>query len=441
MTWEEAVNHINSVSRSGNRPGVECTRALLDKLGNLERGLKVVHVAGTNGKGSTCMYLASILQECGLKTGIFTSPHLIRENERICIDGEEISDDDFVRCFEIVHKAELELIDEGFGQISYFDFFTGIAFLYFADKRPDVVILETGLGGRLDSTNAVDDPLLTIITSIGLDHVSILGNTIPEIAAEKAGIIKPSAPVVYIAKASWSEVIEKRAEEKGVLAYGVEKGQCEILENTVKYIDFSLKNIYYRYNVFRINTPARYQVLNASLAMTAAAVLKEKKAISRLCEIDDKAWIDCVRRGVFRMKWAGRMEPAAPGVYIDGAHNQDGILAFLETAGRMKTMTGGPYALLFSAVNDKNHELMIEQICQSRIFDAFIVTQIEGARCLPADDIMEEFKKYTDNPVTVSCNIREAFSRGRLLCGSNTTLFCVGSLYLAGEIRKAELHL
>ena len=148
MTWEEAINHINSVSRYGNKPGVECTKAVLDKLGNPEQKLKIIHVAGTNGKGSTCMYLASILMECGLKTGVFTSPHLIRENERIRIDGKDISDEDFLKYYELVHKAELELIQEGFGQISYFDFFVAIAFLYYAHENADAVIMETGLGGR-----------------------------------------------------------------------------------------------------------------------------------------------------------------------------------------------------------------------------------------------------------------------------------------------------
>lgn len=442
MTWEQAVDHINSVSRYGHKPGVECTGALLNKLGNPEKNLKIIHVAGTNGKGSVCMYLAAIIKECGLRAGIFTSPHLIRENERIRIDTEEISDEDFLRCYETVHKAELELIDEGFGQISYFDFWVGIAMLYFADKMPDFVILETGLGGRLDSTNAVANPVLTVITSISLDHVAILGNTVLEIAAEKAGIIKPSAPVIYLSEENYSKVIEERAKENKVLAYGVEKGQCEILENTMKYIDFSLNNIYYRDNVFRISTPAKYQVINAAQAMTAAAVLRENAAFcERLCGHDDKKWLDCVRRGLFSMKWEGRMESCVPGVYIDGAHNRDGIAAFLDTAGSMKKISGGQYALLFSAVNDKEYGAMIEQICKSGIFDAFIVTQIEGARCLLAEDIKSEFKKYTDKPVTAAAGIRQALNEGRVLCGRDTTLFCAGSLYLAGEIRKAGLHL
>ena len=206
MTWEEAVEHINSVSRYGNRPGAECTKALLARLGNPERELKIIHIAGTNGKGSVCMYIAGMLRSLGLNTGVFTSPHLIRENERIRFNDELISDEDFTDCFEKVHRAELELLKDGFGQISYFDFFVGIAMLYYAMKKPDVVILETGLGGRLDSTNAVESPVMTVITSISLDHVAILGDTVEKIAAEKAGIIKHGAPVVYVAGQEYRNV-------------------------------------------------------------------------------------------------------------------------------------------------------------------------------------------------------------------------------------------
>lgn len=442
MTWEEAINHINSVSRYGNKPGVECTKAVLDKLGNPEQKLKIIHVAGTNGKGSTCMYLASILMECGLKTGVFTSPHLIRENERIRINGKDISDEDFLKYYELVHKAELELIQEGFGQISYFDFFVSIAFLYYAHENADAVIMETGLGGRLDSTNAVENPVLTIITSISLDHVAILGNTVEKIAAEKAGIIKTSAPLVYIAKEPYSHVIEERAKEAGVLAYGVEKGQCEILENAVKYIDFSLNNIYYKDNVFRISTPANYQVMNASLALTAAGVLKDNKIFgSTLSGLGQEEWLECVKRAIARTSWEGRMELIAPGIYVDGAHNPDGIASFLETAGNMKKLNQGDFVLLFSAVNDKNYGCMIKEICESRIFDAFIVTVIDGSRCLPAGEIAGEFSKYTCMPVVVRTDISEAVKAGKVLCGKDATLFCAGSLYLVGEVRKAVLSL
>lgn len=441
MTWEEAVEHINSVSRYGNRPGAECTKALLARLGNPERALKIIHIAGTNGKGSVCMYIAGMLRSLGLNTGVFTSPHLIRENERIRFNDELISDEDFTDCFEKVHRAELELLKDGFGQISYFDFFVGIAMLYYAMKKPDVVILETGLGGRLDSTNAVESPVMTVITSISLDHVAILGDTVEKIAAEKAGIIKHGAPVVYVAGQEYSHVIEEKAEAMGIKAAGVEKSQCEIHEIGSKHIDFSLDSIYYKDNVFRLATPAVYQVMNAALAMTAVQMLVESRCFDRIAydSMDRQNCIDRIRRGLESVTWEGRMEQICEGFYIDGAHNPDGIAALLDTAAAMKKNTRGRYVLMFSAVNDKDYASMIKEICDSNIFDEYVITQIEGARCLDVSKIADTFRRYTDGHVNEEPDVGQAVKKSVECFGGNATVICAGSLYLAGEVRKVML--
>lgn len=441
MTWEEAVEHINSVSRYGNRPGAECTKALLARLGNPERELKIIHIAGTNGKGSVCMYIAGMLRSLGLNTGVFTSPHLIRENERIRFNDELISDEDFTDCFEKVHRAELELLKDGFGQISYFDFFVGIAMLYYAMKKPDVVILETGLGGRLDSTNAVESPVMTVITSISLDHVAILGDTVEKIAAEKAGIIKHGAPVVYVAGQEYSHVIEEKAEAMGIKAAGVEKSQCEIHEIGSKHIDFSLDSIYYKDNVFRLATPAVYQVMNAALAMTAVQMLVESRCFDRIAydSMDRQNYIDRIRRGLESVTWEGRMEQVCEGFYIDGAHNPDGIAALLDTAAAMKKNTRGHYVLMFSAVNDKDYSSMIKEICDSNIFDEYVITQIEGARCLDVSKIADTFRRYTDGHVNEEPDVGQAVKKSVECFGGNATVICAGSLYLAGEVRKVML--
>ena len=441
MTWEEAVEHINSVSRYGNRPGAECTKALLARLGNPERELKIIHIAGTNGKGSVCMYIAGMLRSLGLNTGVFTSPHLIRENERIRFNDELISDEDFTDCFEKVHRAELELLKDGFGQISYFDFFVGIAMLYYAMKKPDVVILETGLGGRLDSTNAVESPVMTVITSISLDHVAILGDTVEKIAAEKAGIIKHGAPMVYVAGQEYSHVIEEKAEAMGIKAAGVEKSQCEIHEIGSKHIDFSLDSIYYKDNVFRLATPAVYQVMNAALAMTAVQMLVESRCFDRIAydSMDRQNYIDRIRRGLESVTWEGRMEQVCEGFYIDGAHNPDGIAALLDTAAAMKKNTRGHYVLMFSAVNDKDYSSMIKEICDSNIFDEYVITQIEGARCLDVSKIADTFRRYTDGHVNEDPDVGQAVKKSVECFGGNATVICAGSLYLAGEVRKVML--
>lgn len=441
MTWEEAVEHINSVSRYGNRPGAECTKALLARLGNPERELKIIHIAGTNGKGSVCMYIAGMLRSLGLNTGVFTSPHLIRENERIRFNDELISDEYFTDCFEKVHRVELELLNDGFGQISYFDFFVGIAMLYYAMKKPDVVILETGLGGRLDSTNAVESPVMTVITSISLDHVAILGDTVEKIAAEKAGIIKHGAPVVYVAGQEYSHVIEEKAEAMGIKAAGVEKSQCEIHEIGSKHIDFSLDSIYYKDNVFRLATPAVYQVMNAALAMTAVQMLVESRCFDRIAydSMDRQNYIDRIRRGLESVTWEGRMEQVCEGFYIDGAHNPDGIAALLDTAAAMKKNRRGHYVLMFSAVNDKDYSSMIKEICDSNIFDEYVITQIEGARCLDVSKIADTFRRYTDGHVNEEPDVGQAVKKSVECFGGNATVICAGSLYLAGEVRKVML--
>ena len=441
MTWEEAVEHINSVSRYGNRPGAECTKALLARLGNPERELKIIHIAGTNGKGSVCMYIAGMLRSLGLNTGVFTSPHLIRVNEIIRVNAELISVEAFPVCFEKVHRAELELLKDGFGQISYFDFFVGIAMLYYAMKKPDVVILETGLGGRLDSTNAVESPVMTVITSISLDHVAILGATAEKIAAEKAGIIKHGAPVVYVAGQEYSHVIEEKAEAMGIKAAGVEKSQCEIHEIGSKHIDFSLDSIYYKDNVFRLATPAVYQVMNAALAMTAVQMLVESRCFDRIAydSMDRQNYIDRIRRGLESVTWEGRMEQVCEGFYIDGAHNPDGIAALLDTAAAMKKNTRGHYVLMFSAVNDKEYSSMIKEICDSNIFDEYVITQIEGARCLDVSKIADTFRRYTDGHVNEEPDVGQAVKKSVECFGGNATVICAGSLYLAGEVRKVML--
>ena len=429
--YRAAVEHINHISKYGSHTGVECAAALLQEMGNPERKLKMIHVAGTNGKGSVCAYLSEILMQHGLKTAMFVSPHLVKINERIRINGTMITAEQFLEGFAVVEQAEARLLANDFGGITYFDFLFGIAVDWFAKEHVDVVVMETGLGGRLDSTNAVEHPILSVITSISLDHTDILGNTIEEIAAEKAGIIKAGVPVVYDAGNSASAaVIANAAAQKEALSIPVEETQWKIREIGTKDIDFLLNNRYYKSSVFSVHTPAVYQAANCSVALTAAAALKEHTDL--LPQFDE----ELARQAVARTVWEGRMEEVQEGIYIDGAHNPDGIKNFLMTAAAMKKNTGQPMILLFSAVKDKKHDDMIAGICRSRIFDEFIVTQIGGARCLSAEEIEKEFQEHTDCKVKAFANMEDAFAYGQERAGKSCTLLCAGSLYLIGEIKS-----
>ncbi len=428
--YSDALEHINSVSRNGGRPGVECTRALLDRLGSPERSLDVIHVAGTNGKGSVCAYMTGMLRGFLGRVGTFTSPHLVRENERIRINGVDIPDDAFARYYAMVHEAELGLLQEGFGQITYFDFFMGIAMLYFADEAVDVVVLETGLGGRLDSTNVFPKPLLTIITSISLDHTAILGDTVEAVAGEKAGIIKRGVPLVYLGGREYSQVLEKRAAELGCVSYGVTKSQCVVRDIGIKHIDFSLDNKYYRDTVFRLETNGVYQVENACLALMGMWCLKD------WLHADD-GWLGTLGDGLLGTSWNGRMQQVLPGIYLDGAHNPDGIAHFLESVRVMKGHLSGAcgFGLVFAAVRDKSFDEMCRLISEAGLFDSIVVTQVGGSRRLAAQELAADLglhgvsvsRSFGDSRRAYEYVLEDSEKSGR-------QWFFAGSLYLVGEI-------
>ena len=263
--YEQAEKYILdiplfSVSENGrHKSGNENLAAFLDKLDNPHKNIKCIHIAGTNGKGSTANFIKCILDEMGYKTGIFTSPHLVDIRERIAID-ECISRDDFVKCFNKVLSAEEALLSEGRNHLSYFEFLFAMAAVYFDEKKPDYVIYETGLGGRLDATNLIS-PLVTVITSIGMDHMKYLGDTIELIAMEKAGIIKEGVPVVYNTGSDKADaVISKAAKRHNSKEINVAKTKYIINNLSDKTIDFSLYNSYYKYDNLVIKTNALYQV-------------------------------------------------------------------------------------------------------------------------------------------------------------------------------------
>ena len=196
MTYREAVNYIEEIPKFAVKHPKEHTREFLKRLGNPEQGLRIIHVAGTNGKGSVCAYMQAMLMAEGKRTGFFTSPHLVSMNERIRLNNRQITDEQFLEVFRKVKAVVDEMAEEGISHPSYFEFLFGMGMTVFAEEMPDYVILETGLGGRLDATNSVEHPVLSIITSISLDHTQYLGSTIAEIAGEKAGIIKENVPVI-----------------------------------------------------------------------------------------------------------------------------------------------------------------------------------------------------------------------------------------------------
>ena len=246
MNYEEAVAYIEETPKFTTKNKLSHTKECLERLGNPEKKFKVIHVAGTNGKGSTCAFLTSIFREAGYSCGLFTSPHLVVINERFQINEKNIDNQAFMSAFEKVKALADELVAEGSYHPTYFEMLFLMGMVIFAEAGVDYVMLETGLGGRLDATTAVEDPVACVITSISFDHMQYLGNTIAEIAGEKAGIIVPGVPVIYDGNnPEAAKVIRKQAEALGSPYYEVKKENTEILRNTSAGIDFCMENEYY----------------------------------------------------------------------------------------------------------------------------------------------------------------------------------------------------
>ena len=421
MTYEEAVRYILDIPRFTKKNDMMHTKAFLEYLGDPQDDLKVIHVAGTNGKGSVCAYLNAMLRSEGKRVGLFTSPHLIRMNERIVIDGEQISDEAFRSVFEETLDAVKRMQKGGLPHPTFFEFLFGMAVSAFRKAGVEYAVLETGLGGRLDATNAVERPLVSVITSIGMDHMEYLGNTIGEIAKEKAGIIKDGIPVFYAQTCAESDgVIRQTAEEHHSLCKKIGKDAYEILGIRDKHIAFSCANAYYGNTTWKLNNIGVYQPGNALLAMEVMRFLTGEGG-------HPERW----REALSALKWEGRMEEVLPGVYVDGAHNVSAVEAFAASVPQGENGN----IILFSAVRDKEYEEMIACLCRSVQADIYVVTHISDRRGTGAGTLGRIFEKYTERPVIVIESAEEALkyvldSRGE------RTVYCLGSLYLTGMIKE-----
>ena len=419
MTYKEIVTYIEEIPRFTRKHSLAHTREMLLFLGNPQNGKKIIHVAGTNGKGSVCAYLDAMLRAEGKSTGLFTSPHLVKMNERIVLNGKQISDEDFCEVFEETMQAVRRMQDAGLEHPTFFEFLFAMAMKAYDRAGMEYIVLETGLGGRLDATSSVE-PVACVITSIGLDHMEYLGDTVEQIAGEKAGIIRPEVPVFFAQTAPESDsVIEKTAEKEGCFCKKIGKDAYEILGIEDKHIAFSCASAYYGTTTWKLNNIGTYQPGNALLAMEVMRYLFKENG-------HPQEW----RTALARVKWAGRMEEIRPNVYIDGAHNEDGIRAFIESVMLMHEQS--PVILLFSAVNDKRYDSMIEMLTGVDCIDQFCITQIPGSRGVRIEELTQQFAQRTDKPVHAFEDFRDAYDFCRRAKKDVGTLYIVGSLYLAG---------
>ena len=423
MNYTEAVDYIETIPKFTVKHPPEHTRELLSRLGNPQEGIKIIHVAGTNGKGSVCAYLNAMLLAGGKKTGLFTSPHLVRINERFQINGEDVSDEQFLNAFLKVEKAAKEYEAEGEGHPSYFETLFLKGMLIFKEAGVEYLVMETGLGGRLDATNVVEKPLACIITSISRDHTEYLGDTLEAIAGEKAGIIKAGVPVIYDASQPGpASVIAAKAKEMGSPAWPMEPSFYEMKTQSREGITFTFAYPGGEKAELAIPYVAKYQMMNASLAFYTMHILQDVHDIPK----------NVLAEGLSKIKWPCRMEMAAPGVIIDGAHNEDGIAQFVSTAGYFAKEN--EITILFTAVADKHYHEMIGEICEGIHPSHVVATQIDGSRVVPAEVLAEDFRKAGCTDVCAEPEIGAAYEKALGKKGSGM-LFCVGSLYLAGELK------
>ena len=423
MNYTEAVDYIETIPKFTVKHPPEHTRELLSRLGNPQEGIKIIHVAGTNGKGSVCAYLNAMLLAGGKKTGLFTSPHLVRINERFQINGEDVSDEQFLDAFLKVEKAAKEYEAEGEGHPSYFETLFLMGMLIFKEAGVEYLVMETGLGGRLDATNVVEKPLACIITSISRDHTEYLGDTLEAIAGEKAGIIKAGVPVIYDASQPGpASVIAAKAKEMGSPAWPMEPSFYEMKTQSREGITFTFAYPGGEKAELAIPYVAKYQMMNASLAFYTMHILQDVHDIPK----------NVLAEGLSKIKWPCRMEMAAPGVIIDGAHNEDGIAQFVSTAGYFAKEN--EITILFTAVADKHYHEMIGEICEGIHPSHVVATQIDGSRVVPAEVLAEDFRKAGCTDLCAEPEIGAAYEKALGKKGSGM-LFCVGSLYLAGELK------
>lgn len=356
--YTEALSWIHSRLKHGVNLGLERMEWMLEKLGNPERKLTVIHVGGTNGKGSTVTFLRSMLQEAGYETGTFTSPYIEEFNERMSINGKPIQDADIVELVNAVKPYAEELETKDMGAPTEFEVITAMAIYYFAEVRPvDLVVLEVGLGGRYDSTNVVD-PIAAIITNIGMDHMNVLGNSIEKIAFEKAGIIKDGVPLFTAVKQPGAlEVIKKEAQAKNAIVY--ELGKSFAFNDHVSLANsevFTFEQSDMRLEQAEIHMLGTHQVENASTALACLAYLNQSAVISISA--------NAMRKGLAKAYWPGRMEILHhhPVILLDGAHNPEGLYAL--AAATEKRYKEKKVKLVFAALADKDLSTMMPIISQ-----------------------------------------------------------------------------
>ena len=423
MTYLDAVNKINSLLRFGIQPGLERIQALLDRIGNPQKHLKFIHVAGTNGKGSACALLSSVLREAGYRTGLFTSPYITDFRERFQVNGEKIPEEALVRILDQLVPLIEEMARRG-EVVTEFELITALAFQWFYEEKCDIVVLEVGLGGRFDATNVIDTPLAAVIMSISLDHTAILGDTVEQIAFEKCGIIKDGGDVVLYP--------DQEEGVYGVVAHAVQNHSGRLIlpsPSSVTEISSSIEGTYacYRGEEYRLPFLGTHQLKNAAAAFAALELLREKGYPISLRAMKD---------GVAKAHIPARMEvlSRAPLVILDGAHNPGAAQVLAQAL--KKYLPNRKIVGMMGMLKDKDSKSSLRSL--ATLFQALITVTPKNPRALPGEELADRAKEYCAQ-VFAEDSLPKAIAMAKELAGSGGAIVICGSLYLAGEIRPLLL--
>ncbi len=418
MNYEEALEYIHGISWTFCKPGLERIRALCERLGDPQKELKFVHVAGTNGKGSFCSMLDSVLRKSGYKVGLFTSPYIKVFNERMRVDGKDISNEELAELTEYIKPIAESMADKP----TEFELITAVAFEYFKRNKCDIVVLEAGMGGRLDSTNIIEDPILSVITGIALDHTAFLGDSISKIAAEKAGIIKTGTPVLFGgADTEARTVIKSKAEEQKSEFFEVDHSKLSLVSASLDGTVLDYKN----FKNIKLSLLGAYQPRNAAVVLTAVEILRE-----RGIDISDEA----LRHGLENAIWQGRFEKVStdPIIIFDGAHNPEGIASAVKS---IKLYFGAKKVCLVTGVlRDKDYTEIAKSL--SEVAEVAFTLTPDSPRALTASEyasILSE-KRIAANACE---NISEALEKAKEYARKNCCpVICLGSLYMYCEFSR-----
>lgn len=422
MNYDEAVRLIDTTVKFGCKPGLERTENLLELLGNPHKRLRTIHVAGTNGKGSTAAMIARVLSSAGYSTGMYISPHLFRNTERITIDGIEIKEEDFVEyTVEVLDKVAF-MREKGLEEPTQFEMYTAMAFLYFECKKVDFAIVEVGLGGRFDATNVIE-PLLSVITSISFEHKDILGDTIEKIAYEKAGIIKEFSRVVLYPQLypEASAVVEAVCREKK--ASLIKADICSLIPKDYSFSGQIVDFKYQDYDIPDLKLPliGDHQLFNAAVALTAIGELNKMGYA-----VEESA----VRKGIETVKWPCRLSIVStdPLILIDGAHNEDGINSL---QGALSKYFGSRKIIfVIGMLKDKDFNYAIKKLMPLAYIA--VATEPVSERALTADAMAEAVIPYCSRVVSEP-DIIKAVEKAKELYEKDSMICICGSLYLVGR--------